>query len=163
MATLGTATTREHLERLFRFVPEIVFCFDGDRAGRDAAARALETTLPVMHEGRQVSFLFLPEGEDPDSLVRKEGCEAFNVRVAAAKPLPVFFFESLASQVDLKRLDGRSRLIELARPLLAKLPSSMFRDMMIERLADVSLVTVERLGPTLGRGLLWGTGAGGGD
>jgi DNA primase len=150
-ATLGTATTREHLERLFRFAPEVVFCFDGDRAGRDAAVRALETALPVMHEGRQVSFLFLPEGEDPDSLVRREGGEAFAARVAHAKPLPVFFFESLAAQVDLKRLDGRTRLVELARPLISKLPPGMFRRMMIERLADISLVPVVQLAPVFGQ------------
>jgi DNA primase len=150
-ATLGTATTREHLERLFRFAPEIVFCFDGDRAGRDAAVRALETTLAVMHEGRQASFLFLPEGEDPDSLVRREGGEAFVARIARAKPLPVFFFESLASQVDLKRLDGRTRLIELARPLISKLPPGMFRRMMIERLADISLVPAAQLAPVFGQ------------
>lgn len=149
VATLGTATTREHLERLFRFAPEIVFCFDGDRAGRDAAARALETVLPVMHDGRQVSFLFLPEGEDPDSLVRKEGGEAFNNRAAGARPLPDFFFESVASQVDLRRLDGRTRLIELVRPLLAKLPEGVFRDMMIERLADISRIPAARISTAL--------------
>lgn len=149
VATLGTATTREHLERLFRYAPEIVFCFDGDRAGRDAAVRALETVLPVMHEGRQISFLFLPEGEDPDSLVRKEGGDAFGARVGRGKPLPDFFFESLASKVDLKRLDGQTRLVELARPLLAKLPDGMFRDMMIERLADISRLAATRIAVAL--------------
>lgn len=150
VATLGTATTREHLDRLFRFAPEIVFCFDGDRAGREAANRALETVLPVMHDGRQVSFLFLPEGEDPDSLVRKEGGAVFAARVTRGKPLPDFFFESLASQVDLKRMDGRTRLAELARPLLARLPSGMFREMMIERLAELSLVPATRLATMFG-------------
>ena len=120
VATLGTATTRDHLERLFRHAPEVIFCFDGDRAGREAAWRALETTLPVLRDGRQASFLFLPEGEDPDTLVRKEGAEAFRARLRTAKPLPDFLFETLVRQVDLTRLDGRARLVELARPHLSK-------------------------------------------
>ncbi|HEX9811238.1 MAG TPA: DNA primase [Burkholderiales bacterium] len=151
VATLGTATTREHIERLFRYAPEVVFSFDGDRAGREAAARALETVLPVAEDGRQVSFLFLPEGEDPDSLVRREGGEAFSARFAGAKPLPDFFFESLASQVDLRRMDGRTRLAELARPLIARLPPGMFRDMMIERLAEISRVPAARLATLVGK------------
>jgi DNA primase len=151
VATLGTATTREHLERLFRYAPEVVFSFDGDRAGREAAVRALETALPLMQDGRQVSFLFLPEGEDPDSLVRREGGEAFAERIAHAKPLPDFFFESLGLQVDLKRMDGRTRYAELARPLVARLPEGMFRDMMIQRLADISQVPVARLGALVGK------------
>lgn len=138
VATLGTATTRDHLERLFRFAPEVVFCFDGDRAGREAAWRATETALSVMHEGRQASFLFLPDGEDPDTLVRKEGTDAFRARLSGAVPLPDFFFQSLAKEVDLNRLDGRARLVELARPLLSKIPAGVFREMMLDRLADLS-------------------------
>ena len=151
VATLGTATTREHLDRLFRFAPEVVFCFDGDRAGREAAWRALEAALPVMHEGRQASFLFLPEGEDPDSLVRTEGGEAFKARIARGKPLPDFLVESLARQVELKRLDGRTRLVELARPLLSKLPAGIFRTLMVEKLADAALLSPAQLDPVLGR------------
>lgn len=151
VATLGTATTRDHLERLFRFAPEVVFCFDGDRAGRDAAWRALETALPVMHEGRQASFLFLPEGEDPDSLVRKEGEAAFKGRIAQGKPLPDFLFESLAQQVDLKRLDGRTRLVELARPLLSKLPAGVFKELMIEQLASISRVALHQIDKVFGQ------------
>ncbi len=138
VATLGTATTHQHLERVFRFAPELVFCFDGDRAGREAAWRALENALPVLREGRQVSFLFLPEGEDPDSLVRKEGHEAFRARLEQAQPLPDYLFEALSQKVDLGRLDGRARLVELARPLLAKLPAGVFRQMMLQRLAEIS-------------------------
>ncbi|MFL6712074.1 MAG: DNA primase [Sulfurifustis sp.] len=138
VATLGTATTHDHLERLFRFAPEVVFCFDGDRAGREAAWRATETALTVMHEGRQASFLFLPEGEDPDTLVRKEGTEAFRARLSRAVPLPDFFFQSLAKEVDLNRLDGRARLVELGRPLLSKVPAGVFREMMVDRLAEVT-------------------------
>lgn len=137
VATLGTATTRDHLERLFRHVPEVVFCFDGDRAGREAAWRALENGLPVLHEGRQVSFLFLPDGEDPDTLVRKEGAAAFGARLKTATPLPDYFFQNLADQVDLNRLDGRARLVELARPHLSKMRPGVLRQLMLVRLAEL--------------------------
>ncbi len=138
VATLGTATTREHLERLFRVVPTLIFCFDGDRAGREAAWRALENTLPVLQDGRQASFLFLPDGEDPDSLVRKEGREAFEARLAGAMPYSSFFYESLLKQADVTSMDGRARLVELARPHLAQLPPGAFRQMMIARLAEIA-------------------------
>jgi len=138
VATLGTATTHEHLERLFRTVPEVVFCFDGDRAGREAAWRALENTLPVLRDGREARFLFLPDGEDPDSLVRKIGKEAFEQQIAGARHLSDFFFERLSSQLDIDSIDGRARLVNLANPLLAKLPDSMFRQLMVERLAELA-------------------------
>jgi DNA primase len=145
VATLGTATTREHLERLFRHAPEVVFSFDGDRAGREAAWRALENALPVLHEGRQVSFLFLPEGEDPDTLVRKEAAEAFTARLQAAMPLPEFLFQGLTRQVDLARLDGRARLVELARPYLAKIPPGVLHEMLLGQLAELSQFDPEKL------------------
>ena len=138
VATLGTATTRDHLERLFRHAPEVIFCFDGDRAGREAAWRALETTLPVLRDGRQASFLFLPDGEDPDTLVRKEGAAAFRARLGTAKPLPDFLFETLVKQVDLTRLDGRARLVELARPHLSKVAPGALQQLMQDRLSELS-------------------------
>ena len=150
VATLGTATTRDHLERLFRHAPEIIFCFDGDRAGREAAWRALDNALAVMREGRQASFLFLPEGEDPDTLVRREGREAFLARAKAAIPLPDYFFSSLVQQVDLSRLDGRARLVELARPLLSKMPTGVLRQMMLDRLAELSRIDAGKLSVPLG-------------
>lgn len=149
VATLGTATTREHLERLFRHAPEVVFCFDGDRAGREAAWRALEVALPVLHEGRQVSYLFPPEGEDPDTLVRKEGAEAFAARLRAATPLPDYLFQTLARQVDLSRLDGRARLVELARPLLSKVPPGVFHEMLVGRLAEFAQMDADKLAALL--------------
>ncbi|HJW82282.1 MAG TPA: DNA primase [Acidiferrobacterales bacterium] len=152
VATLGTATTRDHLERLFRYVPEVVFCFDGDRAGREAAWRALENGLPVLHEGRQVSFLFLPEGEDPDTLVRKEGAAEFGARLKAATPLPDYFFQHLADQVDLNRLDGRARLVELARPHLSKMRPGVLRQLMVVRLAELSRLPVAELSRLLESG-----------
>ena len=145
VATLGTATTHEHLERLFRTTDEIVFCFDGDRAGRQAAQRAMENLLPVMHEGRQARFLFLPEGEDPDTLIRREGIEAFSTRIASAVPFSTFFFENLRSGVDTSSVDGRARIVELARPQLAKMPTGVFRDMLVEQLAKQVATDAERL------------------
>ena len=152
VATLGTATTRDHLERLFRYVPEVVFCFDGDRAGREAAWRALENGLPVLHEGRQVSFLFLPEGEDPDTLVRKEGVAEFGARLKAATPLPDYFFQHLADQVNLSRLDGRARLVELARPHLSKMRPGVLRQLMMARLAELCHLPVAELSRLLESG-----------
>lgn len=136
VATLGTATTTEHLEKLYRAAPEVVFCFDGDRAGRDAAWKALQTALPLMREGRQARFLFLPEGEDPDTLVRRIGPEAFRNEIPRALPLSDFLFDKIAEQVDMHALDGRARFGELARPLIERLPAGLFRDMMNEALYD---------------------------
>ena len=145
VATLGTATTRHHLERLFRIVKEVVFCFDGDRAGREAAWRALETALPMMNEGRQVNFMFLPDGEDPDSLVRKEGKHEFESRIVNSIPFSKFFFENLSKQADLSNIDGRSRLAEMARPLIQKIPQGIFREMMISRLAEITRINEAKL------------------
>lgn len=138
VATLGTATTRQHLERLFRHVSELIFCFDGDRAGKQAAWRALESALPTLQDGRQIGFLFLPDGEDPDSLVRGEGEAAFRKRLSTATPLPDYLFDQLRKEADLNRLDGRARLVELARPLLLKLPEGVLRAMMLDRLTTLS-------------------------
>jgi DNA primase len=138
VATLGTATTRSHLQRLFRLAPEVVFCFDGDQAGRTAAWRALETALPELHGGRQVSFLFLPEGEDPDSLVRGRGGDEFRRLSGEATSLPEVLFERLSGQVDLERLDGRARLVELALPLIRQTPAGPLRELLEERLREIS-------------------------
>ncbi|KZC18069.1 MULTISPECIES: DNA primase [unclassified Rhodanobacter] len=134
VATLGTATTPEHTEVLFRAAPDVVFCFDGDRAGRAAAWKALESALPRLRDGRQAYFLFLPDGEDPDTLVRKEGKEGFEKRIREAMPLSDYFFNELSHDVDMASLDGRARLAERARPLIAKLPDGAFRDLMGQEL-----------------------------
>jgi DNA primase len=134
VATLGTATTPEHTEVLFRAAPDVVFCFDGDRAGRAAAWKALEAALPRIRDGRQAYFLFLPDGEDPDTLIRKEGKDGFEKRMKAATPLSEYFFNELAHDVDTASLDGRARLAERARPLIAKLPDGAFRDLMAQEL-----------------------------
>ncbi|MFQ5488299.1 MAG: DNA primase [Gammaproteobacteria bacterium] len=151
-ATLGTATTTQHVERLFRLVPEVVFCFDGDRAGREAAWRALENTLPAMGEGRQARFMFLPEGEDPDSLVRQENQGGFEARIETAVTLSAFFYDNLCQRVDTSNIDGRARLVELARPYLSKLPRGVFRHMMTERLAELARLDGRALAGMLGEG-----------
>lgn len=145
VATLGTATTPEHLERLYRTVKEVVFCFDGDNAGRRAAWRALENTLPALRDGREARFLFLPEGEDPDSLIRKIGFEDFLRNTVESVPLSQFFYEHLTRQVDISTREGRAHLVEMARPLLEKLPDSVFRDLMLDRLTEISGVNEEKL------------------
>lgn len=134
VATLGTATTPEHTELLFRAAPDVVFCFDGDRAGRAAAWKALDAALPRLRDGRQAYFLFLPDGEDPDSLVRKEGKAGFEQRIREAMPLSEYFFNELGRDVDVASLDGRARLAERTRPLIAKLPDGAFRDLMEQEL-----------------------------
>ncbi|HEY8010591.1 MAG TPA: DNA primase [Rudaea sp.] len=142
VATLGTATTRDHAELLFRQCADVYFCFDGDRAGRQAAWRAVESVLPRMRDGRQAFFLFLPDGEDPDSLVRKEGQVGFEDRLKVATPLSEFFFGELGKDVNLTSLDGKARLAERARPLIGQIPDGAFRDLMLgelDRVANVKL------------------------
>ena len=146
VATLGTATSDRHLQRLFRQVSEIVFCFDGDTAGRTAAWRALEITLPLMEDGRQVRFLFLPEGTDPDSFVRKEGRDRLQEAIAAAQPLEHFFFAKLSSGLDLESIEGRARLSNLAKPLMRKLPKGLYLQLMLDRLSGIVGVNSQSLG-----------------
>ncbi len=138
VATLGTATTSDHLNQLFRTVSQVIFCFDGDRAGRDAALKAMDIAMPLMRDGREIRFMFLPDGEDPDSMVRKEGAEAFEQRIQRATPLSQFFFDHLREQADPSSIDGRSRLVALARPKLSKLPAGMFREMMFQQLSNLA-------------------------
>jgi DNA primase len=145
VATLGTATTPEHLRRIFKLVNEVVFCFDGDKAGRAAAWRALGNALPEAREGRQIRFLFLPEGHDPDSLVGEEGREAFEKRLEGSLPLSEYLATALAEQADLSHADGRAQFAELARPLVTKVVPGVFRDLLIERMAESIKLTSARL------------------
>jgi DNA primase len=141
VATLGTATTPEHLKRLLRSAPELVFCFDGDRAGREAAWKALQTALPLATGQQSLRFLFLPEGEDPDTMVRAEGRESFEQRIQRAQPLSELLFERLAEQVDDRiSVDGRARLVHLAKPLITQVPAGIFRDMLEHRLATLARI-----------------------
>ncbi|HBO11708.1 MAG TPA: DNA primase [Halieaceae bacterium] len=136
VATLGTATSQTHLERIFRLCPEVVFCFDGDEAGRKAAFRALEATLPAMTDGRQARFLFLPEGEDPDTLVRARGAEHFRGLADQAAPLERFLFEACAEGIDSGTLEGRARYAKAALPHLRTLPQGVYRELMFRELAE---------------------------
>jgi DNA primase len=135
VATLGTATTQEHLNKIFRLTSEVVFCFDGDRAGRLAAWRALENSLPLARDGRELKFMFLPEGHDPDTLVAEEGAEAFESRLNTALPLSEYLIQHLMVEVDLNHIDGRAKLKALAAPLFARMPEGIYREMLAERLA----------------------------
>jgi DNA primase len=145
VATLGTATTPEHLKRIFRLVSEVVFAFDGDRAGRAAAWRALQNALPEAREGREIRFLFLPEGHDPDSLVGAEGRAAFEARLDGALPLSEYLVQELSAEVDLGHADGRARFAASARPLLARVPVGVFRELLLGRLAESIRLPAERL------------------
>lgn len=138
VATLGTATTPDHAELLFRNAPDVYFCFDGDAAGRRAGWRALESVLPRMKDGRQAFFLFLPDGEDPDTIVRKEGADAFDARLKQGTPLSQFFFDELSREINLGTLDGKARLAERAKPMLAQIPDGAFGDLMKQELARLT-------------------------
>ena len=155
VATLGTATTRDHAELLFRNCADVYFCFDGDRAGRQAAWRAVESVLPRMRDGRQAHFLFLPDGEDPDSLIRHEGTEGFEQRLIAATPLSEFFFAHQEADTDLRTADGRARLAEHCRELIGGIPEGAFRDRMQEILIDKTAIRwslAATLSPTMREG-----------
>lgn len=151
VATLGTATTEEHLKRLFRLVNRVVFCFDGDRAGRQAASRALDTALPQMLDGREARFLFLPDGDDPDDLVRREGAQAFTDRVTCAMPLSEFLFEQAASGQDLQTVEGRERFASDVLAALNRVPGGMLQSLLLEELAERSGLRQEQLQTLLAR------------
>jgi DNA primase len=147
VATLGTASGTSHFEKLFRYVPRVVCCFDGDNAGREAAWKALSVALPTLSAGRILSFVFLPEGEDPDSLVRREGRPGFEARVAAAVSAAEYLFQRLAQGIDLGTVDGRARLAELALPYIGKVPEGSLRALMLQRLGELTRLTPAELVP----------------
>ncbi|MCH7892915.1 MAG: DNA primase [Proteobacteria bacterium] len=138
VATLGTATTNAQLRRLFQASEEVVFCFDGDRAGRAAAWRALENALPQTGGGHQLRFLFLPDGQDPDSLVRESGAETFASYMAQAETLSEYLIRHLGEQVDMSKLDGKARFAELAKPLLRQIPAGAFRELLANEIAELA-------------------------
>lgn len=149
VATLGTATTAQHLERLFKMVPEVIFCFDGDNAGREAARRALRTTLPVIEDGKEARFLFLPDGEDPDSLVRQEGKQAFTERLNKAQPLSEFFFKSYSENADLESMDGRARFSTEVLPAINDMKPSLLQQMMLDRICELTHLSLEQIQTTV--------------
>jgi DNA primase len=146
VATLGTATSEEHIKRLFRIVPSILFCFDGDQAGRNAAWRALEAALGSLQDGRKARFLFLPEGEDPDTLIRAEGLDAFRARIAQhAQPLADYFFEQLAAEADPRSLEGKAHMATLAAPLIDLVPGANLKALMRARLGEITGLSGEAM------------------
>lgn len=145
VATLGTATSSKHLIRMFRQVTEIIFCFDGDDAGGAAAWRALETTLPLMQDGRQVKFLFLPSGTDPDTHVRAVGKEKFKLELESAKPLEDFFFEKLSEDLDMNSIEGKARLSNLSKKYIRQIPRGVYAQLMLDRLSQTLGVNSESL------------------
>ncbi len=144
VATLGTAATPEHLEKLFRHSAQLVFCFDGDDAGRKAAWRALELCLPLLKEGRQTLFRFMPQGDDPDTFVRREGHETFEDRRQLV-PLTDHLLERLKTEHDVRTREGRASLLEQAIPFVRKLPASALRQLLIQDLATLGQIEVEAL------------------
>ncbi len=152
VATLGTATTGDHLNRLFRLTENVYFAFDGDRAGRKAAWRALENALPQIREGRQIHFVFLPEGDDPDSYVQAHGANAFERLLDDGLPLSAFLIEELADSVDLASVDGRARLAERAGPLIRRVPPGVYRSLLIDGLAERVGLSAAKLEALLMRG-----------
>ena len=140
VATLGTATTADHLQRLFQLTSEVVFCFDGDRAGKDAAWRALQMCLPEMRDGRETRFMFLPDGEDPDSYIRKIGKEAFELEVKKSQTFSEYLFKQLTDEADISGIGGRAKLVEIARPMLSQMPEGIYRKLMFEQLEKIGRV-----------------------
>ena len=145
VATLGTALTENHLQKLFRYTSELVFCFDGDNAGRRAAARSLEIALPEMRDGVSAKFLFLPDGEDPDSMVRQLGTTAFQEQVQKAQPLSEFLFEQLSGGIDSSTADGKARLSKVCAPQINRIPQGVFRQLMLEELSRRTGISADNL------------------
>lgn len=150
VATLGTAVTEDHLNQLFRTCSEVIFCFDGDNAGRKAAWRGLENGLPLMQKGRHIRFLFLPDGEDPDTYIRKLGVEAFQQQVEDAQLLSDFLIEQLSANADLRQVDGQSRFIEQLKPLMQQLPTGTYMELLLDRIAGKLHLDIARLKQFLG-------------
>lgn len=145
VATLGTAISTKQVQLLLRHTGEVVFCFDGDQAGRGAAWRALENSLPLMRDGIQIKFLFLPENQDPDSLIRKESKEKFNQRLETAIPLSDFFINHLVSDININNIDGKAKLTKIGKELLKKMPRSIFHQLLSTKIAELVNINVEEL------------------
>lgn len=138
VATLGTASGTAHFQKLFRYVDEVVCCFDGDQAGRQAAWKALENALPELNEHRQLKFMFLPDGEDPDSLVRAQGAPGFEEFLNNAQPAMEFLINRLSTGLDLNSLDGKARFAGLMEPYLAKIPQGILRTLLSQRVQEMT-------------------------
>jgi len=150
VATLGTATTPIHVQKLLRQADEVVFCFDGDEAGRKAAWRALENGLELVADDKRFAFLFLPQGEDPDTYVRRNGKEAFERLVGEAVPLSEFLLRELASRVDMRTEEGRAGFLKAAKPLLEKIPARALGVLLRKRAAEMAGLEREEAASLLG-------------
>ncbi|MEM5482007.1 DNA primase [Pseudoalteromonas fuliginea] len=149
VAALGTATTSEHMHTLFRTTDKVICCYDGDRAGRDAAWRALENALPYLNDGKALNFVFLPDGEDPDSLVQKEGRELFEQRLSEADDFTKVLFNKLSLEIDLTLDSGKAKLLSAALPLIEKIPSEFYQENILEQLGRLIGRTREQLNSRL--------------
>lgn len=138
VATLGTAATEHHLEQLLRIHPRLTFCFDGDRAGRRAAAHALEIALPMLRDGHQIHFLFLPDGHDPDTLVREIGKDRFEDLISKALPLSRYLLQTLADGIDLNEIEGRASFSEKAKSALQQIKAPAFKAGLLRELEKAS-------------------------
>ncbi|KTD38535.1 DNA primase DnaG [Legionella moravica] len=145
VATLGTATSTYHIQLLAKHTKHLIFCFDGDAAGRQAAWRGLESSLPHLNSGLDAGFIFLPDGHDPDSLVREEGKENFLARLKQAIPLHRYFFDSLAKDINLQNPAGKTQLINSAKPFLQKMEEGSFKQLLIDDLARLTHIDNHRL------------------
>ncbi len=151
VATLGTATSAVHVQKLLRMADHVVFAFDGDQAGRNAAQRALEVALPHLADGKQVSFLFLPEGEDPDSYVRGQGAAAFEALLGAATPASEFLLETLTRGVDMARAEGRAQFLQAAKARLGQITAPALSLLLRKRVAALAQVDARDLELLMGR------------
>ncbi|WP_040977440.1 DNA primase [Necropsobacter massiliensis] len=151
VASLGTATTPEQIQLAFRATEQIVCCYDADRAGRDAAWRALENALPYLEDGRQLKFIFLPDGEDPDTFIRQYGKDGFEDYIRKAQSLSDFLFSTLSAQVDFSSKEGKSKLAALAAPLIKRIPGEMLclslRNLLAQKLGIFDQSQLARLIP----------------
>lgn len=137
VATLGTAANQQHSQKLFKLVPNIIFCFDGDKAGRSAAWRALQATLPCLQDGRDAHFLFLPDGEDPDSIVKSSGAAGFKDLLMTRIPIIDYLYQHLAADIDMKSIGGKAQLAEKAKPILATIPAGVYKQLAMQRLESL--------------------------
>jgi DNA primase len=149
IATLGTATTSQNIQNLLRFCSQLVFCFDGDRAGYAAAWKALEQILPEYKDGIEIRFAFMPQGEDPDSLIRSSGKNSFQQYIQNASPLSEFFFAKICKEIDTSTSEGKDKLASIAKPLLNKLPKIVFRDLMYKELNERIGTTISNHNPAI--------------
>jgi DNA primase len=145
VASMGTATTDDHFNRLFRLTDYIYFCFDGDQAGLDAAWRALNNALKHIREGRQIKFVFLPENDDPDTFIKKNSASIFEKELNNGKDLSDFLIEKLAEDIDIKSIDGKARLAEKAKPLISIIPDGIFKELIVNKLSESVGLSAKKL------------------